>query len=168
LCITFLPKNKTGQDIQMKPVTILELQENSSFSSELVSGLKTCNLLRLQLLDGNTRELTNPTLGRDFVSGLLEDQKSMGHFRRSILRSIEFSEDTELNSAVLSYTRRSVGELLIASGFPRTIRFRYLEDRSSFQSCRAIGVVRGFIVSDYQLNPAIPIAALSAIEVGCE
>jgi hypothetical protein len=163
-----LQKVKTGQDIEMKPVTILELQENSSFSSELLSRLKTCNLLRIQLLDGSTRELTNPTLGRDFVSGLLEDQKSIGHFRRSILRSIEFSEDTEANSAVLSYTRRSVGELLIASGLPREIRFRYLEEHASFQRCRAIGVIRGFIVSDYQLSPAIPIAALSAIEVGCE
>jgi hypothetical protein len=152
----------------MKSITTLELQKNSGYSSELFFDIKNCNLVRLQLLDGSARELSRPNLGRDFISGLLEDGKTLGHFRRSFLRSIEFALSEDVDLPKLSFTRRSVGELLLEHSFPRDIKYRFREDRASFQKCRVVGVVRGFIVTDYHLNPAIAIAALSAIEDSCE
>lgn len=144
----------------------LELQNNSSYSSELL--FKNSNLLRVQLLDGSARELTSPILGRDFVSGLLEDGQTKGHFRRSFLRSLEFALIDDLDSPIIVFTRQTIGELLQKLSFPRDIRYRFQEERANFQKCRAVGVARGFLVTDYHLNPAIALAALSALEVGCE
>lgn len=166
--ITIFQITKTHQYIQMKIKTTVELQNNSSYSSELSLNIKNSNLLKLQLIDGTSRELSQPIVGRTFVSGLLEDGKTIGHFRRSYLRTIEFASSESPKLQALRYTRQTIGELLLDNSFPREVRYRFREEQGSFQKCRALGVVRGFLVTDLFLNPAIPLDALSVIEVGCE
>ena len=148
---------------QMNSITAMELQEISS--TALRSVITNCNLVRLQLLDGSRRELAAPTLGRDFLAGRLEDEKTLGVFRRSILRSVEFETQTGLPSRALEYTRKAIGELLASGQFPALARVGYLEPRSQPQQLRLIGVARGFLFTDYLQNPAIPIAALGSIEL---
>jgi hypothetical protein len=148
---------------QMNSITAMELRENSF--KDLPSLINNCNLVRLQLLDGSCRELAAPTLGRDFLAGNLEDEKTLGVFRRSILRSVEFETQMGLPSRALEYSRKAIGELLASGQFPALARVGYLEPRAQPQQLRLIGVARGFLFTDYLQNPAIPIAALGSIEL---
>jgi hypothetical protein len=110
---------------------------------------------------------SDPQLGRDFLAGTLEDGKSLGVFRRSILRSVDFYLDPEVNSQALQHTRRAIGELLSGQHFPAQARLGYLEPGSVVQRIRLIGVARGFLFSEYHQNPAIPIASLGTVELEC-
>jgi hypothetical protein len=143
-------------ELQQKPFSFLSLQ------------IASCNLLRLRLLDGNSRELTNPELGRDFVAGTLEDNRSVGVFRQGVLSSLQFVSESELVSDAMKFTRIGIGELLTNRAFPALANIYYLESGKSVQRIRLIGVTRGFLFTDSYQNLAIPIAALGVIEVGCE
>jgi hypothetical protein len=149
----------------MKSMTAMELQELPF--SFLVSKIASCNLVRLQLLNGSCRELTNPKLGRDFIAGNLEDSKSLGVFRRSVLRSVEFAVVSEQSAQALEYTRRAIGELLTSQIFPTQAKLGYLELDSPLQKIGLVGVARGFLFTEYYQNPAIPIASLASIELDC-
>jgi hypothetical protein len=149
----------------MKSITAMELQELPF--SLLVSKIASCNLIRLQLLNGSCRELTNPKLGRDFVAGNLEDGKSVGVFRRSILRSVDFTVVTGARTKSLEYTRKAIGELLTSQRFPTQAKLGYLEQDSPLQKIGLVGVARGFLFTEYYQNPAIPIASLGSIELDC-
>ena len=149
----------------MKSITAMELQELPF--SFLASKIASCNLVRLQLLNGSCRELTNPKLGRDFIAGNLEDGKSLGVFRRSVLRSVEFAVVSEQSAQALEYTRRAIGELLTSQLFPTQAKLGYLEPDSPLQKIGLVGVARGFLFTEYYQNPAIPIASLASIELVC-
>lgn len=150
----------------MRSITTVELQQKSySFLSLQIAN---CNLLRLQLLDGNCRELTNPELGRDFVAGTLEDNRSLGIFRQSVLRSMQFASQPDLVSDAIKFTRLGIGELLTNRSFPAQAKIYYLESGKAVQRVGLIGVSRGFLFTDYYQNPAVPIAALGVIEIDCE
>ena len=148
---------------QMNSITAMELQENSF--RDLRSLITNCNLVRLQLLDGSSRELTSPFLGREFLAGNLEDEKTRGVFRRSILRSVQFETQVGVVTRTLVYTRKAIGELLASRHFPALAQVSYLEPRTKPQQLRLIGISRGFLFTDYLQNPAIPIAAIGSIEL---
>ena len=148
---------------QMNSITTMELQENSF--RDLRSLINNCNLVRLQLLDGSSRELTSPFLGREFLAGDLEDEKTLGVFRRSILRSVQFETQIGSTTRALEYTRKAIGELLTNGQFPALAQVSYLEPRTKPQQLRLIGISRGFLFTDFLQNPAIPIAALGSIEL---
>ena len=147
----------------MYSITTMELQENTV--RDLRSLITNCNVVRLQLLDGSSRELTAPTLGRDFLAGNLEDEKTVGVFRRSILRSVQFEFQVGVVTRTLEYTRKAIGELLASRQFPALAQVSYLEPRTKLQQLRLIGISRGFLFTDYLQNPAIPIAALGSVEL---
>jgi hypothetical protein len=147
----------------MKSMTFMELQENAS--GNLASRIRNCNTIRLQLLDGSCRQLTAPKLGREFLAGSLEDGQSLGLFRKSIIRSAEFVLDSNLESGFLEYTRKAIGELLSTATFPALARVSYLEYQAKSHQVRAIGIARSFVFTDFQANPAIPIAALGSLEL---
>ena len=147
----------------MNSMTTMELQKNANYY--LGSLIRDCNLVRLQLLDGSCRTISNPKLGREFLAGQLEDGKALGLFRKSILRSAEFVLDSSLETSRMEYTRKAIGELLSATTFPTLARVRYLEPQANFQLVRFLGTARGFIFTDSQANPAIPIAGLGSLEI---
>lgn len=147
----------------MNSITAMELQENSF--RDLRSLINNCNLVRLQLLDGSSRELTCPTLGREFLAGDLEDEKTLGVFRRIILRSVRFETQIGSTTRAMEYTRKAIGELLASRQFPALAQVSYLEPRTKPQQLRLIGTSRGFLFTDFLQNPAIPIAALGSIEL---
>jgi hypothetical protein len=153
--------------MQMKSITSVELHKISSYSSALYFLPSAITTLRLQLPDGSSRELTHPRLSRDFVSGRLEDAKSQGYFRRSSLSGVEFHFDELNDLPELSFTRKSVGEQLLEHQFPSSLRICYRESQLQPQKVRAIGIYRGFIVTDSSRNLAIPLSALSSIELEC-
>lgn len=150
----------------MKSITAMELQELPL--SFLSSNISNCNLIRLQFLIGSCRELTSPKLGRDFVAGILEDGKSFGVFRKSVLRSVEFARLSEPIAPVIEYTSKTIGELIAGQLFPTRAKLRYLEPEPKDQNIKLFGVARGFLFTDLVQHPAIPIAALGSIELDCE
>jgi hypothetical protein len=148
---------------QMNSITAMELQEHTF--RNLRSLIANSNLVRLQLLDGSHRELTSPTLGREFLAGDLEDEMTLGIFRRSILRSVQFENQIGLTTRTLEYSRKAIGELLASRQFPTIAQVSYLEPRTQLQKLRLLGISRGFLFTDYFQNPAIPIASLGSIEL---
>jgi hypothetical protein len=152
----------------MKPRTNLELHKYSGYASGLYFLPSAINYLRVQLQDGSTREITHPKLSRDFVSGILEDSKTKGYFRRSCIRSMEFLNDQNDDLPKLCFTRKALGEQLMEIQFPGRFRVSYREGPATFQKVLVVGIFRGFLVTDSELNTAIPIAALGAIEIECE
>ncbi len=151
----------------MESIAELELQERLGKATQLQSQVRS-NLVRVQLANGATRELTSPVLGRDFVAGMLEDAITKGFFRYGQIRSIEFMQDLDSLSAYLLTTRRTMGELLAKELFPRTIAFAYQADGGKLQRAMATGVYRGLMFTDFINSPAIPIAALALVELTCE
>ena len=153
--------------MQMKPITSMELHKYSSYSSPLYFLARSITTLRLQLPNGSSREITHPKLSREFVSGRLEDSRSRGFFRRSQITSVEFLSDELSDLPELVYTRKTVGEQLLEIEFPAQLRvcYRQLADRP--QKVIAVGLFRGFLVTDFHHNLAIPLAALSSIDVEC-
>jgi hypothetical protein len=147
----------------MNSITAMELQEHTF--RNLRSLIANSNLVRLQLLDGSHRELTSPTLGREFLAGDLEDEMTLGIFRRSILRSVQFENQIGLTTRTLEYSRKAIGELLASRQFPTIAQVSYLEPRTQLQKLRLLGISRGFLFTDYFQNPAIPIASLGSIEL---
>ena len=150
----------------MESIAALELQERLGKAGQLLFQVRS-NLLRVQLANGATRELTEPVLGRDVVAGILEDGITKGFFRYSQVRSIEFMQDLDLVSDCLATTRRTMGELLAKELFPRTLAFAYQADGGNPQRATVTGVYRGLIFTDFANSPAIPIAALALVELNC-
>lgn len=153
--------------MQMKTITSMELHKYSSYSSALYFLARSITTLRLQLPDGSCREITHPELSRDFVSGRLEDSMSRGFFRRSHITTVEFLSDELSDLPELVYTRKTVGEQLLEIEFPAQLRVCYRQEADRPQKVIAVGLFRGFLVTDFPHNPAIPLAALSSIEVEC-
>lgn len=152
----------------MKPRTNLELHKYSGYASGLYFSSSTIKTIRVQLPDGSTREIIRPKLSRDFVSGVLEDSKTLGFFRRSCITSVEFLNSEQVDLVELTFTRKSIGEQLLEIQLPAEFRIRYRDQAAGYQKVQVVALYRGFLVSDYYHNPAIPLAALSAIEVCCE
>lgn len=167
MCITFIWVNFSHQDMQVNSRKFMELHKYSSYSSPLYFLPESINTLRLQLADGSRREITHPSLGRDFVSGRLEDAKSQGFFRRSNLSSVEFLFDESIALPELLFTRKTIGEQLLEIQFPAEVRICYREPSIRPQKVISVGLFRGFLVTDFHHNPAIPLSALSTLEIKC-
>jgi hypothetical protein len=167
LCITLVQSILSPQNMQMKPITSMELHKYSSYSSELYFSADSINTLRLQLSDGSSRQIINPKLSRDFVSGTLDDSKSQGFFRRSHLTGVEFLQDGSQDLPPLVFTRKTIGEQLLEVKFPVPLRVCYREAVATSRKVNAVGVFRSFLVTDLYPNLSIPLAALSFIEQEC-
>lgn len=151
----------------MKSISSMELHKYSSYSSALYFFSGPIKTLRLQLTDGSRRELTHPKLSGDFVSGRLEDSTGQGYFRKSNLTSVEFLSDELSDLPELVFTRKTIGEQLLELHFPVEALICYRESGSRPQKVLAVGVFRGFLVTDYAQNLSIPLSALGAVEVAC-
>lgn len=151
----------------MNTTNNLELHKYSSYSSGLYFSPWTINTLRIELPKTSIREITHPRLSRYFVSGILEDQKTKVYLRTSCIVRVEFLHDEEINFPELSFTRKTIGEQLVEVGFPAELKVQYRNSKGSVQRVRVLGLFRGFLVTDSQLSTAIPLAALSIIEIEC-
>jgi hypothetical protein len=151
----------------MKSTTNLELHKYSGYASGLYFLPSEINTLRVQFSDGSTREITHPKLSRDFVSGVMEDSMTMGFFRKSYIRGIEFLFDNQSHLPELSFTRKALGEQLLDVQMPSRFRVSYREGDKANQAIEVVGIYRGFLITDSLLNRAVPLTALKAIEVEC-
>lgn len=129
----------------------------------LLESLWLTNQIRVISNSGIYREVSNPVIGRDFVSGLLEDERNVGFFRKSCLREIEFGIPTN-SSYPLIFTRKTLAEQLQLQQFPALANYSY-RDSSSVFSAMLLGAARGFLVRDFVGQPVIPIASLAQIEI---
>ena len=139
----------------------------ASSNSDLHFLISNSNLLRVQLRDGRFRDLVEPKIGRDFLAGTLEDHQTLGVFRKSLIRNVEFVSTKDLESGVLEYTRKTIGELLTNIRFPTLGRFDYLDHFGGSEQVSVVGVAKDFLFIDTYRNQAIPISSLAAIELGC-
>lgn len=151
----------------MDPQLSIELQKNPASTSAFQSFPPNANSLRLVLLDGTAREITQVKIGRDFVCGLLEDGKSLGFLRKTHICTMEFYTDQNQKQARITWTRQAIGELLPSSYFPTSALVQFRHDVGKPQRVPLLGAARGFLVTDYIQNPVIPIASLSYLELNC-
>ncbi len=139
----------------------------ASSNSDLHWLMSNSNLLRVQLRDGSFRDLVEPKIGRDFLAGILEDHQTLGVFRKNLIRNVEFVSTNDLESGVLEYTRKTIGELLTNIRFPTLGRLEYLDPFGSSEQITVLGVAKDFLLIDTYRNQAIPISSLAVIELGC-
>ena len=140
---------------------------SASSNSDLHFLISNSNLLRVQLRDGSFRDLVEPKIGRDFLAGILEDHQTLGVFRKNLIRNVEFVSTKDLESGVLEYTRKTIGELLTNIRFPTLGRLEYLDPFGSSEQITVLGVAKDFLLIDTYRNQAIPISSLAVIELGC-
>jgi hypothetical protein len=150
----------------MTDIKQIKLQKSSTSSSALELGISQATLLRIQLLSGSLREVTQPLIGRDFVAGLLEDGLTSGFIRKEAISSIEFSVQSR-SSIRLVWTRRTLGEQLREISFPTSALVQFRDFSSKPQRLQLIGCIRGFLVLDYPNKPTVPIKAVSLLELSC-
>ena len=140
---------------------------SASSNSDLHFLISNSNLLRVQLRDGSFRDLVEPKIGRDFLAGILEDHQTLGVFRKNLIRNVEFVSTKDLESGVLEYTRKTIGELVTNIQFPTLGRLEYIDPFGGSEQVSVEGVAKDFLFTDTYRNQAIPISSLAAIELRC-
>lgn len=158
-------------DFDIRKNALMKLETTLRNSSALpiaprplgLESLWLTNQIRVVTSQGISRELSSPMVGRDFLSGLLEDSKTIGFFRKSTLRLIE-PRIPEGESGSVVFTRKTLAEQLQLLQFPTVANFVYRDGELS-TSAYLLGAARGFLICDQIGQPVIPIAALGQIEI---
>jgi hypothetical protein len=125
---------------------------------------ESANSLRIELADGLTRELTQVSIGRLFVFGLLEDKQSWCFIRLSSVLGINF-QTTEPTSSLVSWTRKSAGELITSLNLPAAANICFREHPGGKVGLTVLGVTKGLVVTDHYLLQCVPFPAISYLEL---
>lgn len=121
--------------------------------------------IQVELAQMSVRELSQVSLGRTFVFGLLEDNLSWCLIRMSSIRSLTFLEHQSDSEFPVHWTRKSPGELLTKLELPASGTLQFHEPPRPSQQLVVLGVSRGFIATDSFRQQHIPLAAISYLEI---
>jgi hypothetical protein len=152
----------------MSVINEIELHKYSPFGAGFNSHLLSGNQLRLIDLDGLSREITKVKIGRDFVSGLLEDNKTELCIRKNFLKSLEFQISSDPNLPDIHWSRKAMGEQLASFSYPASACIRYAEQTGARARFVVLGCIRSLLVTDFYQNPVIPVAAISYLELAVD
>lgn len=148
----------------MHAITSMELQVNSRLGQKPFP-LNSSNLVRIHLFDGVVRELGDPQLNLDYLAGVLEDRKTFGIFKLSMISQVEFTSTCENSSNRLITTRDSIGKQISSLPTPCTAKLYWLIGQLQPRVVRVFGTARGFVFLDNNQSQAVPISTLAAIEL---
>lgn len=149
-------------DVAMTAFTSYEYHLGTQQSNLIPEG---ANSLELELANGLTRELTQVRINRSFVFGLLEDGSSWSLIRLNQVLGIRFQFQDPSSSPAITWTRKAAGELvaLLPLPAPATICFQN-EPKKKLRQV-VLGVTKGLLATDSQLQPFVPLQAISYLEI---
>jgi hypothetical protein len=123
------------------------------------------NCLQVELVNGLTRELTQVSINRSFVFGLLEDKRTWTLIRLNQVLALRFQTQTPDSSAAASWTRKAAGELIALLSLPAEATICFQNNARKKVSLIVLGATRGLVATDCYQLPLIPLQAISYLEI---
>lgn len=144
----------------MTSITYLELQKRFSANPKVDADRPTIYLAKL--VNGTTRELTDLTLGRNYVSATLENGSSKVFIMHQGLLSL--APASNQCTSQIGRTHKTIGEMLFQVQFPFTAQYWYQANPAEIFRDRVQATLRGFMVLERQAT-LIPLAPLGYLEL---
>ena len=123
--------------------------------------------VRVGLVAADSRELTNVSIGRDYLQGVLEDGHSIGLIRMSEITRLEFLVTSQAIQQAVNFSRKTFSEQFQKLQVPCLAKLRTRQQPSALQTNWLIGVTKGFLIFEGNPNYYVPLAGVSFIELGC-
>lgn len=121
--------------------------------------------IQVELAHMPTRQLSQVSIGRSFVFGVLEDNSTWCLIRMSSIRSLTYLHNQPQSGTQVHFTRKAAGELLSNLPLPSTGLVQYRERPGLSQPIVVSGIARGLIATEGYLQAHIPLAAISYLEL---
>jgi hypothetical protein len=125
------------------------------------------NAARLGLVGGEIREMTQVTVGRDYLKGFLEDSQSIGLIRLSEISRLEFDFIGQVIPQRITWSRKTLSEQIKSFSFPRLAKISTRDQRIQGESHWLLGATRGFLIFQGNPNFFIPLSSVGYLELGC-
>jgi hypothetical protein len=126
---------------------------------------KGASSLKLDLVEGITRELTMVRIGRIFVFGLAEDQLSWCLIRLSSVIALRFQDQSTPFASSVAWTRKAAGELISLLDLPAPATIGFREQPLKKVDVVLVGATRSIIATDSPLMPFVPLQAISYLQI---
>ena len=129
--------------------------------------LQEFGTVRVGLVALDSRELTNVSIGRDYLQGVLEDGHSIGFIRMSEITRLEFLVTSQAIQQAVNFSRKTFSEQFQKLQVPCLAKLRTRQQPSALQTHWLIGVTRGFLFFEGNPDYYVPLASVGFIELGC-
>ena len=123
--------------------------------------------VRVGLVAADSRELTNVSIGRDYLQGVLEDGHSIGFIRLSEITRLEFLVTSQAIKQGINFSRKTLSEQIQRIQVPCLAKLRTRQEPSALQTHWFLGETKGFLIFEGNPNYFIPLASVGFIELGC-
>ena len=123
--------------------------------------------VRVGLVTADSRELTNVSIGRDYLQGVLEDGHSIGLIRISEITRLEFLVASQAIKQGVNFSRKTLSEQIQKIQVPCLAKLRTRQQPSALQTHWFLGVTNGFLIFEGNPNYYVPLAGVGFIELGC-
>jgi hypothetical protein len=164
LCITFKQCRQVRKDVAMTTITNLEPHRQTRHRHpELIP--EGANCIQLELSDGHILDLTQVRINRSFVFGLLEDNLTWSLIRLDHVLSLSFQTQAPESSPVVSWTRKTAGELLASLDLPAPATLWLQREPRKKVGLVLLGATRGLVATDSHSLPFVPLQAICCLEI---
>jgi len=123
------------------------------------------NCLQLELRDGHKFDLSQVRINRSFVFGLLEDNLTWSLVRLNHVLALRFQTQAPEISPVVTWTRKTAGELLASLALPAEANLWFQKEPSKKVGLVVLGATRGLVATNGHLLPFVPLQAISCLEI---
>ncbi len=129
--------------------------------------LQEIGTVRVGLAALDSRELTNVSIGRDYLQGVLEDGHSIGFIRMSEITRLDFLVTSQAIRQGVNFSRKTLSEQIQKIQGPCLAKLRTRQEPSALQTHWFLGVSKGFLIFEGNPNYFVPLASVGFIELGC-
>jgi len=129
--------------------------------------LQEFGTVRVGLVALDSRELTNVSIGRDYLQGVLEDGHSIGFIRMSEITRLDFLVTSQVIKQGVNFSRKTLSEQIQKIQGPCLAKLRTRQEPSALQTHWFLGETKGFLIFEGNPNYFIPLASVGFIELGC-
>ena len=147
-------------------VSATELQEFPDLREPEPTLPLEATAVRVGLVESQTREITNVSIGRDYLQGVLEDGQSIGFIRLSEIARLEFLVSSEPNQQRIEFSGKTLSEQIRKVPAPCVARIITKQPRTR-QTHWFLGASRGFLIFEASPNYFAPLARVAFIELRC-
>jgi hypothetical protein len=164
LCKTFKQCWQVRKDVAMTTLTNQEPHHQTRhWHSEFIP--EGANTVQLELADGHKFDLTQVRINRSFVFGLLEDNLTWSLIRLDHVLSLSFQTQAPESSPVVSWTRKTAGELLASLDLPAPATLWFQREPLKKVGLVVLGPTRGLLATDSHSLPFVPLQAICCLEI---